>query len=212
MVDVMRLLGMAPAGRDATDGRLRVLDLGCGPCEEGEPLLAAGVELTCVDQDGETIARARRRIPEAELVAADAAAWLAAGQGPFDAVLMRRPDLFCRARNWRQVFDLLPEALAPDGRVVVTTPGRGEASLARRWLEELAGRVKVLETDEEEEGFEIVAEDVRRAEAPDGTTGTDPRDEKHASLVRSLAWEGDEPAMVCDVRTGQCTAVSDEGK
>jgi trans-aconitate methyltransferase len=210
MVDVVGLLGVAFAGGGADD-RPRVLDVGCGPCEEGESLLEAGVRLTCIDQDGETISRVRQRISEAELVAADAAQWLAAGHGPYDVVLMRRPDLFHRARSWRQVFRLLPKALAPDGRVVVTTPGRGEARLAERWLAELAGTVNVAETDEEEEGFAIVAEDMRKAEAPDDTAG-DPRDDERASLVRSLAWEGDEPAMVCDVRTGRCTVVSDEGK
>jgi SAM-dependent methyltransferase len=209
MVDVIGLLGATPAERGGADGRLRVLDLGCGTCEEGESLLAAGVELTCVDQDGETIARLRQRIPEADLVAADAAQWLAAGNGPFDVVLMRRPDLFHRARNWRQAFDLLPGVLAPEGRVVVTTPGEGEARLAERWLAELAATVRVTKTDEAEEGFAIVAEDMRKAEAPDDTTGS-PRDDGRASLVRSLAWEGDEPAMVCDVRTGTCTVVSDD--
>ena len=211
MTDVLALLH---GGVDPDEGAdpPRVLDLGCGPCEEGEALLAADVRLTCVDQDGETMALVRARIPGAEVVTADAAQWLAAGHGPYDAVLVRRPDLFHRVRNWRQVFDLVPAALAPGGRVVVTTPGRGEARLVERWLAGYAGTVTVTRTNETEEGYAIMADDVRRVELPANATGADPRDDDRASLVRSLAWEGDEPAMVCDVRTGKCTVVTDDGQ
>lgn len=208
MTEVLKLLRLTPDGREGADYRPRVLDLGCGPCEEGDALLAAGARLTCVDQDGETNALVRERIPEAEVVTADAAQWLAAGRGPYDAVLVRRPDLFHRVRNWQQVFDLIPAVLAPGGRVVVTTPGRGEARLVERWLSGYSGTVTEIETGTAEEGYAIVAENVRKVEAPDGSL----RDNERASLVQSLMWEDDEPAMVCDVRTGKCTMVSSDGR
>ena len=198
---------------------LSLLDVGCGPCEEGEALLGAGVELTGLDQDGETIQRARGRLGGARLIAADAAWWLARTHERFDVVLMRRPDLFMRPQNWRQVFSAVQRAVAEDGEVIVTTPGEGEARLVRKWLEEGFSEVELTRTDWREEGFIVSAREKREVDerpasevqgldveapgTPDGTMG---------GLAQSLAWEDDEPVLICDLRTGVCTTVPPEGR
>lgn len=177
-----------------------LLDIGCGPCPEGEQLLAHGISLTGVDQDGETIRRVQRQLPEGNFVTADAAVWLAGNNRRYDAILIRRPDLIFRSENWHSVFRKIPSALKPGGRVIVTTPGQSEAGMCVKWLEETADKVRLSETGLSEEAFLVRAEDFREA---------DNRDNDRNRLIENLSWEDDQPHMVCDLRTGQCTVITE---
>ena len=179
----------------------RVLDIGCGPCPEGEQFLAHGIHLTGVDQDGETIRNVQRRLPKGEFVTADAAIWLEATARRYDAILIRRPDLIFRSRNWHAVFQKIPSVLKPGGSVIVTTPGRSEAGMCAKWLRELADQVHLSETGFSEEAFLVRAEDFKE---------TDKKKNDRTRLIQDLSWEEDQPAMVCDLRTGQCTAITDK--
>jgi SAM-dependent methyltransferase len=177
----------------------RVLDIGCGPCTEAEALLARGVELTGIDQDEETMERVRERVPQATFITGDAQQWLQGSSGGYDVVLMRRPDVIFRNESWRRIFGLVPRAAGPQGLVVVTTPGRSEAAIAERWLREVADDVSTTQLEDDEERFAVVARSVHEKGTDMGTN----------SLIQQLAWYDDAPVMVCDVRTGQCTVVSD---
>jgi SAM-dependent methyltransferase len=192
------------------DGRYpeKILDIGCGPCLEGERILDKGISLTGIDQDEETIERVRERLPRGVFIAADAARWLEQADGEkdkYDAVLLRRPDLIFRSENWYQVFRRLPKVIREGGRAVVTTPGESEARLCGKWLSETADAVERSETGIDEEGFVVTAEDFVK------NTGEE-IDDARASLIRSLSWEDDRPGLVCDVRTGKCTVDFGEEK
>lgn len=184
------------------DGRYpeRLLDIGCGPCMEGDQILAKGIFLTGVDQDGETIQSVRKRLPQGEFITADAAFWLLKQNRKYDAVLLRRPDVIFRSANWHQVFRLLPAVLSVNSRVVVTTPGESEAGLCEKWLSETAAVVKRVVTNMEEEKFIVTAENFQNAGETENNLN---------NLIQSLSWEDDQPHMVCDLRTGQCSVVTD---
>jgi trans-aconitate methyltransferase len=186
------------------DGNLpqTLLDIGCGSCPEGEQFLENGISLTGIDQDGETIETVRQRLRQGRFVTADAACWLQKQEGKYAAILIRRPDVIFRSENWHTVFRLLPKVLRKNGRVVVTTPGESEARLCEKWLRETAGTVNRITAGAAEEGFIMTAEDFKPTitqETPQG------------SLIQRLSWEDDQPYLVCDLRTGQCTVVSGEG-
>ena len=178
-----------------------LLDIGCGLCREGEELLARGIALTGIDQDGETIRSVQKRLPAGHFIAADAAAWLAGTDRRYDAVLIRRPDLIFRSANWHAVFQRIPYVLKEGGRVIVTTPGRSEAGLAAKWLRESADPVDLMETGEPEEGFWVRAENWK-AEPQ--------KKNERSSLIQDLAWEDDAPQRICDLRTGLCTGITDQ--
>lgn len=178
-----------------------VLDLGCGMCPEGEQFLSRGISLTGVDQDGETIQNVQTRLPEGTFVTADAALWLRRTSSRYDAVLIRRPDLIFRSGNWHSVFQRLPSVLKPGGRVMVTTPGRSEAGICQKWLQETADTVSCSRTGEPEEEYLVRAENFRIQ---------DEKDNERDRLIQSLSWEDDRPQMVCDLRTGRCTAVPEK--
>lgn len=127
---------------------LRVLDIGCGAAEEAGELLASGRvrDFLGVDLDEGAIAEARARWPGARFVCADAARLSPGRIGQFDTILIRRPDLLAQPERWRQVFARLPAWLLPDGRVILTLIGEGEARLARRWLEEVGLRFLYVES------------------------------------------------------------------
>lgn len=187
------------------NGRLphTLLDIGCGPCEEGERILSDGIFLTGIDQDGETIREVQKRLPTARFVTADAARWLPVQDRKYKAVLIRRPDVIFRSANWHQIFQLLPHILYQNSRVVVTTPGRSEAGICEKWLREMAGTVKRSRIDMTEEEFMITAENFKR---------TDQKESSQNNLICNLAWEDEEPHMVCDLRKGRCTIISDDEK
>lgn len=194
-------LNFAEAFRRGDDYPRKLLDIGCGLCLEGEDIIVRGIALVGVDQDGEAIRKAQERLPEADFFTADAALWPAGTATRFDAVLMRRPDLIFRSENWHSVFRRIQYVLKEGGRVIVTTPGRSEAELAAKWLRESAGNVRLTEINEAEEAFLVSAEDFI-------TMGK--RENDISRLIQNLAWEDDEPQMVCDLRTGQCTMITDK--
>lgn len=180
-----------------------LLDIGCGPCFEGEDLISRGIALTGIDQDEETVGRVQERLPEGRFITADAAVWLRETDSRYDAVLVRRPDLIFRSQNWHAVFQRIPLVLDPDGMVIVTTPGQSEAGMCEKWLRETADKVSVSKIGHAEEAFLVKAEEIRK---------TDEKGNDMNSLIQSLSWEDDQPHMVCDLRTGLCTVVTDKEK
>jgi trans-aconitate methyltransferase len=178
-----------------------LLDIGCGPCLEGEPLLARGIALTGIDQDGETIKNVQERLTKGKFITADAAFWLAKTQERYDAILIRRPDLIFRSENWKRVFELLPSVLKPGGSVIVTTPGQSEASMCTKWLRLSAEDVRMTQTGISEENFMIRANHFKNVEKQDNTK---------IKLIQELSWEDDQPSLVCDLRTGRCTVVTNK--
>lgn len=165
---------------------LSLLDIGCGDCEEGEALIDAGISLTGVDQDGETIEKVAERLPEGTFITADAEHWNPAREDGFDAILMRRPDLFHRSRSWEGVFSHLPSLLADDGIVIVTTIGEGEATFATKMLEKSAEKVRVTESKDGKEGYVIMAEKLRSDQ--EARTGSPPLSAPSHGRTTACAW------------------------
>jgi trans-aconitate methyltransferase len=178
-----------------------LLDIGCGPCLEGEQLLARGITLTGIDQDGETIGKVQERLPEGKFITADAAFWLDKTQNRYDAILVRRPDLIFRSENWKRVFELLPSVLKPGGSVIVTTPGQSEATMCAKWLRNAAENVRMILTGISEESFMVKADHFKKVEKQDNSKN---------KLIQELSWEDDQPALVCDLRTGRCTVFTNK--
>ena len=178
-----------------------LLDIGCGPCLEGEQLLARGITLTGIDQDGETIGKVQERLPEGKFITADAAFWLDKTQNRYDAILVRRPDLIFRSENWKRVFELLPSVLKPGGSVIVTTPGQSEAAMCAKWLRNAAEDVRMILIGISEESFMVKADHFKKVEKQDNSKN---------KLIQELSWEDDQPALVCDLRTGRCTVVTNK--
>lgn len=178
-----------------------LLDIGCGPCPEGRQILERGISLTGIDQDGETIRIVKKRLPQGRFITGDAALWLPGHRQRYDAVLLRRPDVIFRSANWHQIFRQLPSILSENGMAAVTAPGESEARLCERWLRETADIVTRCKTGMAEEEFLIMAENFRQ---------NDTEENLQSSLIRRLAWEDDQPHMVCDLRTGRCTMADDQ--
>jgi trans-aconitate methyltransferase len=195
------MLDFAALLRKENKGVHSLLDIGCGPCLEGEQLLAGGIDLTGIDQDGETIAKVQKRLPEGIFITADAAFWLEKTQNQYDAILIRRPDLIFRSENWKRVFALIPSVLKPGGSVLVTTPGQSEAGLCVKWLRLAAEEVRVTQTGIPEENFMVRANHFKKVEKQ--------RNSK-SRLIQELSWEDDQPTLVCDLRTGRCTVVTNK--
>lgn len=182
---------------------LRLLDVGCSDCAEGESLLRSGVTLTGIDLDEVTLREVRLRLPEARFIGADAATFKVNGEVCFDVVLMRRPDVLFQAQHWQKAFQKLPEWLQKDGTVWVTTPEQTEAAMAKNWLEKVGFQsVIVSETGIEDERFLIV----ETAYQPNETE----TDNTPPPLPNVLMWsdETDDTSMACDIRTGQCASVN----
>lgn len=158
-----RIIGLLPTRRP-----LAVLDLGCSTCTEAEALVASGVTLVGVDQDEESVRAARARVPEASFVAARAESWEPGQAGRFDVALVRRPDLALGAAGWERAFARLPHLLGRDGLVLVTTPGKIEASLAASLLRGAgATGVETAELGATEENYLVSA----RIRGHDGEEG-----------------------------------------
>jgi len=147
---------------------LRLLEIGCGTAEDAGLWLHKGVhEYVGVDLDETAIAQARSRLPDVTFLCADAARLPSVYAGYFDIVLIRRPDLFARPRNWQQVFGVLPALLRPGGRVLVVLIGQGETMVARRWLEGSGLPVTAQAWQPEAEaGHVLVAEKTGTLEMP----------------------------------------------
>lgn len=179
---------------------ISLLDIGCGSCEEGEELLESGFLLTGIDQDGETIQRVRKRLPAGRFITEDAAHWLEIQDDAYDVILIRRPDLAHRPKNWHRIFQLLPTALKADGMVIATTPGEREMMICRKWLEESGGVIEAARLKQTEEEFLVKAKNLVKSD-----TEKNPVED----LIRTLSWNDSRPHMVCDLRTGRCTAIED---
>ncbi|HEY3439672.1 MAG TPA: methyltransferase domain-containing protein [Paludibaculum sp.] len=177
---------------------LRLLDVGCGECHEGESLIAAGVSLTGIDLDESAIASARIRLSTAKFVCGDAAAFKPSRESLFDVVLVRRPDLAAQPARWRTILASAPVWLTGRGCVVLTTPGPHEAHLGRRWLDE-AGFAKTTLEPIEADGERFLV----TAMGPEKTNVQ----QKSAIPEDVVVWEQDEeaPAPFCDPRTGMCS-------
>ncbi len=180
---------------------LHLLDIGCSTCTEGQQLLDRGITLTGIDQDGATLDEVRARLPGATFLTMNAADLEASER--FDFILLRLPDLVLGARNWRQVFRRLGRWLAPDGKVVITTPGRTEAGLAQYWLDQ-DGAKKVVQTmtNHEDERYMLLAEGLEEQQA---------EEDRGTATIHNLMWSDDDgPAMACDVKTGTCSPVQEQ--
>lgn len=175
---------------------LRLLDIGCGTCTEGEQLVESGIDLTGIDQDGVTLAAVRARLPQGTFLTMNAADFDA--KESFDVILLRRPDLVLGARTWQRIFGRLAQWLTPTGLVVVTTPGQVEAKLAQRWLHESgAQKVVMTMTDHEDERYLLQVSELAEAQADEGQPTT---------MISNLRWsEDDEPVLACDLKTGTCS-------
>lgn len=175
-----------------------MLDLGCSTCEEGEALLDAGAQLTCVDQDAVTLAETAKRLPDATCIANDAARFAPIDGERFDVVLVRRPDVAIQNERWCAVFGKIPSWIAQGGHVIVTTPGAMEARIVRALLKETnARRIQEVIMNWKDEGHVLIAEGIEPCDKQ-------PRAQSPAEM---LSWESSEIPLVCDVRTGKCTPV-----
>ncbi len=176
---------------------LRVLDVGCGECPEGETLLVAGVSFTGLDLDEGAVSLACGRLPGATFICGDAASFKPEPATPFDVVFLRRPDLAAQPGRWRIALASMPAWLTPNGRVLLTTPGPGEARLGQRWLAEAGFAETTLEqSDEEGEGYVVTAMRPKAMSVHEGKP----------MLEDVIVWQddGSEPAPFCDPRTGMC--------
>lgn len=193
-----------------------ILDIGCSDCSEGEELIENGIFLTGIDQDEETITKAKERLPQASFFVMNAADFRISSDKDdecnkidgFDMVLLRRPDLILGSYNWRRIFKLFHKWLKYDGIVLITTPGKTEARLAQKWLKEDGKKEVSYEMkDYEDEKYIIVAKNLQEDDKSLSEINTASEDKKHtSSLVKDLLWKEDNTnTMVCDVKTGKCT-------
>ncbi len=190
----MTLLDYIPKKRP-----LKLLDIGCSDCMEGEELIRSGVILTGIDQDEETMKAVRVRLSEGKFLTMNAADY----QTPefFDVILLRRPDLILGFRSWKKVFSRLSNWLTIGGLILVTTTGESEAKIALQLFSEIGtSGVELVSTEWENEQYLL------RAEAPDSLHSA--VDSKRNLLVDELMWTDDQPAWVCDSKTGICSLLS----
>jgi ubiquinone/menaquinone biosynthesis C-methylase UbiE len=144
--------------------RPEILELGCGAGGESTKILASRGRLVGVDISEQQIERARKRVPAATFIKADATS-VELPSGTFDAVVAffvlahipraDLPDLLTRVSNW----------LRPEGWFLATmgSRGRGE-SVEPSWLG-VPMFFSSLTRDESQRlirnaGFEIVADEV----------------------------------------------------
>ena len=197
-VDFTWLTSRLPTGRP-----LRLFDIGCGSCPEGDALSLAGVEVTGIDLDEEAIQSARARLPGGTFLCGDAGDLAGKHDHSFEVILLRRPDLTAQPARWRKVLSMVCDWLASDGQVLLSTPGPEEARLGLCWLDE-AGFLKTNQEtlDHPGERFLLTAREPIAGQAKS-------RPALPGNVIR---WEDDEAIAACDPRTGMCgTVPSDDG-
>jgi len=97
------------------------LDLGCGDGRLGAELRAD--RLVAADVSAVALARARTRLPGAELVELEPDAPLPLGDSEFDLVLLA--ETIEHVRDVQLLLSELRRVLRPGGRVAITTPAHG---------------------------------------------------------------------------------------
>lgn len=99
----------------------RALDLGCGDGRLSAALEAD--ELTLADVSPVALERARRRLPQARVVALDPDAPLPLADGAFDFVLCA--ETIEHVRDVQLLLSEIRRVLVPGGRLALTTPATG---------------------------------------------------------------------------------------
>lgn len=155
--------------------------------------------------DEVTLIEIREQYPDAQFRCADASLFSLNGEPQFDAILVRRPDLLIQPARWNLVFNRMQNWLAPKGMILITTPEQTEASMAIQWLSEAGYSPVQAETlTNDEEHFLVSARQLPTPVEPFVNPLQLP------SNVRVWEDNGDQDALICDIRTGQCTPVMNE--
>jgi len=174
---------------------LKLLDIGCSLCIEGEALQNAGIEFTGIDQDEAAIETVRSRFPDKTFISMDASRYNPDQKTLYEVLLFRRPDLSVQHDHWQRILKRSTKWLTAEGRVYITTTGEIEAEIAKVMLTH-AGYMEIttMYTGLEEESFMMTAildkQKIEEDDIPQLPKGV-------------ILWE-DEPAPMCDITTGFC--------
>ncbi len=130
-----RLEGALSALFSETASVHRVLSAGCGDFAEARVLrrVFPSAALFGLDWDWSVL----RRVPSAQVIAADAASMPFVATTQFDLVLVRHPDLARYQLSWQRVLMAIPKRLTAGGRLLVSCYTGQELETARASL--LAG-------------------------------------------------------------------------
>ncbi|MBX3061442.1 MAG: class I SAM-dependent methyltransferase [Anaerolineae bacterium] len=124
----------------------RILDAGCGDCADSEILCACfpNSAIVGVDFDAAALQLARMHIPSLLLMQADLNRLPL--NSTFDLILIRHPDVYRRADEWRRTLANLGNFIAPTGMLLVTTYNSNEMMLVETMITHL--QVVPLDIDE----------------------------------------------------------------
>lgn len=107
----------------------RVLDLGCGTCDDALHLAARGVEVVGIDASQKMVELGRARGADARLLPIEQLARL---PGPFSGAISNFGALNC-VRDLRRVARELARLLNPEARAALCVMGRFRWREPRRW-------------------------------------------------------------------------------
>ncbi len=149
--------------------RLRVLDVACGECFEGEMLSkllrelssaeggddVPGVDFVGLDIREAEIARAAERVRSNHK--ADIDFRFLAGDGKrllkeseeADVVFVRHQNYYLGGKDWHELFQQSLDKLAPDGKLIITSYFDHEHELAKDAIERVGGEIIEDLTNEE---------------------------------------------------------------
>lgn len=175
---------------------LRILSVGCGLCREGEYLLEKGAELTGIDLDEVSLAKARHRMPQAVFHCRDASQFEVPENQRFDVVLIRRPDIALHPQRWKQILIRSQNWLKGYGRVILTTPEKMEAQMIETWLQDMNhGEVIRMNENLEQEREVLVVNAAEVLNTPKPSP---------VLPLGVISWDDGE-GLMCDLETGQCS-------